>query len=828
MRPRTNFPSIKLVEEATQTFLDWAAAFLYPVDDPFPRAKILATRLGAHYRSDGLTEIAFWVPEVALDMEFSSGWSKIDHHHQIGKAKSVYLGVLTPLEPIDFRAREQVITFRCDRLPLRNHKQFFCGVYSGMRAGTKEQAGTFYCLQYIDSQNQLQTIGDVLAYSLPYGVFAPAELYDVERLQQQRQDLDYFRPAQDSDIVFTKVPPPRNILQLHVGTASAEGTLGGLTRIYQQIAEKLQTQVPLTSAEENYIGYDAVQLLPIEPVTEYHAPDSLRPGFVSWDETITSDADLVEVCLRKPDTKNWGYDIVLHASSATNPSILGSLRPDELIELIATLHTFPTGPIQVIYDLVYGHTDNQAKALLNRYFLQGENMYGQDVNHQHPAVRAILLEMQRRKINTGADGIRVDGAQDFKFFNSSTGQVEYDDAYLQEMSNVRQEIGGHQRQLFAIFEDGRPWPAEGWEESSTYLDVIKQQPEAYQWGPLIFAHNTPSLNKFWDSKWQRVCEVMEHGSHWISGCGNHDTMRRGTQLDLKSDINWNLGQTLPEVMNNAYDNPAVTLLFYGFSPGVPMDFLNATMRTPWCFFRNTDDYYGLKVVAEEVGFLDWQVEPEFYKEAWAFTRIKQLGIQNFEELRLFMGWLQKTVVKMEDNDNLETLANLCQKFLNSKEDKPPKVTVQMLKTFAKAYMEDCNDLCKVAHFAAKLDPKHTYFNLSLRRYRHAHSWLRENLTEHDHFDRLRDDQTTIFYGLRTHANENKSDLPEKVAIISHMGGKPARINIEDLLGLDLTQWRIAIATPGLKVSNQLSELRNLELQDSQGLLLANLAEAPHP
>ncbi len=189
------------------------------------------------------------------------------------------------------------------------------------------------------------------------------------------------------------------------------------------------------------------------------------------------------------------------------------------------------------------------------------------------------------------------------------------------MSNVRQEIGGHQRQLFAIFEDGRPWPAEGWEESSTYLDVIEQQPEAYQWGPLIFAHNTPSLNKFWDSKWQRVCEVMDHGSHWISGCGNDDTMRRGTQLDLQSDINWNLGQTLPEVMNNAYDNPAVTLLFYGFSPGVPMDFLNVTMRSPWCFFRNTDDYYGLKVVAEEVGFFDWQVEPEFYLEPWAFLLI---------------------------------------------------------------------------------------------------------------------------------------------------------------------------------------------------------------
>ena len=819
MRQRKDLPPIELVEEATQTFLDWAAAFLYPVDDPFSRAKILATRLGAHYRADGLTEIAFWVPEIEIEQENAWLSRKKSHYHQIKQAKSVQLAAFTPLQPINFRAKEQVISFHCDRLTLRNHQTFFCGVFSGMCAGTKEQAGTFYCLQYIDSQGQLKTIGDVLAYSLPYGVFAPAELYDINLLQQQRKDLDYFRGDRDSESIVTKVKPPRNILQLHTGTASPEGTLEGLTRIYQQIADKLQTQVPLTLAEENYIGYDALQLLPIEPIAEYQAPGSSRPGFVSWDETISQDADIIEVCLRKPDTQNWGYDIVLHAASATNPSILGSLRPDELIEFIATLHTFPTGSIQVIYDLVYGHSDNQAKALLNPYFLQGANMYGQDVNHQNPAVRAILLEMQRRKINTGADGIRVDGAQDFKFFNSSTGQVEYDDAYLKEMSNVRQEIGGHQRQLFAIFEDGRPWPAEGWEESSTYLDVIKQQPEAYQWGPLIFAHNTPSLNKFWELKWQRVCEVMEHGSHWISGCGNHDTMRRGTQLDLNSDINWNLGQTLPEVMNNAYDNPAVMLLFYCFSPGLPMDFLNATMRAPWCFFRNTDNYYGLKVVAEEVGFLDWQVEPQFYQSDWAYTRIKHLGISNFQDLRLFMGWLQETVQEMEDDYDLETLANLCQQFLNTKVDNPPKITVQTLKAFAKAYMEDCHDLCNVSHFSDKLDFQQTSFNLSVRRYRHAHPWLRENLKEFDHFDRLSDDRTTIFYGLRTHTDEEKNEVSKKVAIISHLGGKPAQISIEELLRLDLTQWRVAIATPNLEVSNQLSELNKLELRDGQGLIL---------
>ncbi|HZG38267.1 MAG TPA: glucosylglycerol hydrolase [Nodosilinea sp.] len=30
-----------------------------------------------------------------------------------------------------------------------------------------------------------------MAYSLPYGVFAPAEVYDLRRLQSQRADLGY-------------------------------------------------------------------------------------------------------------------------------------------------------------------------------------------------------------------------------------------------------------------------------------------------------------------------------------------------------------------------------------------------------------------------------------------------------------------------------------------------------------------------------------------------------------------------------------------------------------------------------------------------------------
>ena len=142
----------------------------------------------------------------------------------------------------------------------------------------------------------------------------------------------------------------------------------------------------------------------------------------------------------------------------------------------------------------------------------------------------------------------MDGAQDFKFFNPLSGRVEYDDNYLSDMAEVLQKVGDSVRRPYTIFEDGRPWPAEGWEEISTYRDIVEFKPDAFQWGPLIFAHNTPSIRNFWDQKWRRVAEQMQVGANWITGCGNHDTLRRGTQVDPDLDINWNLGDSLPEVL----------------------------------------------------------------------------------------------------------------------------------------------------------------------------------------------------------------------------------------------------------------------------------------
>jgi hypothetical protein len=830
---------VRIIEAETQKLLDWVDSIEASDETIFHKAQQVATRLGAYYRPDGLTEIGFWTPELAADMI---------------QPKNIYLEVFTAKTQVDPTQPTQKVIFHRDYVQLAKHGDYHWGVIAGMRPGSQGTLGALYWLRHLCFEtNEVKVLADCLAHSYPYGVYAPAELYDMDGLQRDRSDLAYFEQGDRDDNGIIRVHPPRNILQLHVNTASPNGYISGLTEVYRAIAVKLQQQAPLTAAEQNFVGYDAVQLLPIEPTVEYRGPHDWDHGFFimqadDWGEMdletegVEHEPDDIKVTLKKPDTQNWGYDIVIFGCSGTNPAVLETLRPDELIAFIATLHNFPTGPIQVIYDIVYGHADNQAIDLLNGRFLKGPNMYGQDVNHQNPVVRAILLEMQRRKNNTGADGIRADGAQDFKFFNPLSGRVEYDDQYLSDMAEVLQSVGSSQRRLFAIFEDGRPWPTEGWEEISTYRDIVEFKPDAFQWGPLIFAHNTPSLKGFWDKKWRRVVEQTQIGANWITGCGNHDTLRRGTQVDPALDINWNLGQTLPEILNNAYNNPAITMFTYGFSPGLPMDFINCTMQAPWSFLRNTDDRYGVKIVAEEAqGFLDWQIIPETYDWPQLFPRLKAMGFTKLGELRQFVVGLVSAIA--ETDYDLDEVVQLCQKHLgDAAHTEPVKAEAQVrksalelqklngpdkskvlteldvgkLKDFAKAFMEDAHEICNVWLQAEVIDPERAAFNLALRQFRQANPWLHDNLTGLDRFNRISTDQQTVFYGLRS--APDRSAAVQQVILIAHMGGEPITLNGADLLQIDWADWQVAIASPGLRL-DEADDLRSLELSDSQAILL---------
>jgi hypothetical protein len=403
--------------------------------------------------------------------------------------------------------------------------------------------------------------------------------------------------------------------------------------------------------------------------------------------------------------------------------------------------------------------------------------------------------MQRRKTDFGADGVRVDGAQDFKWWDARDQSLRHDDEYLQSMSDIVQNVAGTEYRPWYIFEDGRPWPQEDWELSSTYRAVIEKQthdPDVFQWGPLTFAHNTPFIYGFWLSKYWRIREMLEVGSNWISGTANHDTLRRGTQVSPKLNINTRLGDTSMDILEKAYDNPAVSMLTYAAFPGVPMDFLNATSRANWGFIRNQDDKYGVKVVAEEAISLKWQVDEYSYSVPQNFRRLKDIGFETRDDLLRFFEFLP-ALVEVTDYD-----LNVIPDLLNSVEPRlagPSYFTAQELKHIARAWMDDMHEYCNVSNSISGLDARQTEYMFTLRKFRRANPWLRGNLGPRDHFDYIRPiDGRTVFACLR-----NGPD-GQQIFSIAHMeGGETDDFDPLSLpiAGLEGTGWSLRLRTPSI-------------------------------
>ncbi|MEO1680311.1 MAG: glucosylglycerol hydrolase [Pseudomonadota bacterium] len=753
----------------------------------FAGEQAIARKLGGQVDGEVAT-FGFWTPEL-LDARVPQG--------------DVFLEVLRPADRFDLTRARQVVRFERAYLPVVRQEAHTFAAVRGMVAGTRTQGGDFYALVWRDAEGAWHRILDPLAASLPFGAFAPAELYDLEAMQAARRDRAYFEALADD--TPHKFRPVANILQIHVPTATAGGTLASLTRHYERLAERVDQGLPLEPADQLFLGYDAVQLLPVEPTTVYET----GPAF--WQEDA-GDEQGVTATLYRPDTTNWGYDVVIAGMAAVNPVLLETGRPDELADFAAVLHNFPTRPKRLIFDIVYGHSDNQGLDALNRHFFAGPNMYGQNLDFQNPAVRAILLEMQRRKVNFGADAVRVDGAQDFKWWDSAAQELRHDDEYLQSMSDVVQEVAGTRYRPWFIFEDGRPWPEEDWELSSTYRAVIEAQrdDDVYQWGPLTFAHNTPFLYTFWLSKFWRIREMLEVGANWISGTSNHDTLRRGTQVSPKLNINTRLGETKMEILDKAYDNPVVHMLTYAALPGVPMDFLNAAARASWGFIRNQDDRYGVKVVAEEAISLKWQVDEYAYSIPANFRRLKEMGYETRDQLAVFLEFLEGLVeVTSYDLDQIVRLLNRPEPKLAG----PEMFTVQNLKEIARAWMDDMHEYCNVSHSLSSLDPDQAGFMLRLRTFRRDRVWLRDNHRAGDFFDYLRPlEGRTVFTSLRN------GPEGEQVFAVMHMEGK-ATSEFDPLTlpvpGIEGAGWQVALRTPDIG-SDYLGG--PITLKDSMGLV----------
>ncbi|MEM6427770.1 MAG: glucosylglycerol hydrolase, partial [Deinococcota bacterium] len=262
----------QLLLDATRDLQAWAAARLPAQqtldqldidqldDEAWAGIKELVTALGSYWQN-GTANFGFWVPDIG---------QQIDH-------QGVILELFTPLEDIALTAQpeaqnapQQTVKFRLEQVPIQAQGHFVWAVVDGLLAGSRKRFGSFYRLRYQDARGRWRYHYDPMAVSLPFGAFAPAELYDLARLDHERADRDYFLSfgsSQDAEV--SRLGAPVNILQVHVPTASCGGSLASLTRLYQALADKLHSQQALSPADQTYLAYDAIQLMPIEPVIEF-------------------------------------------------------------------------------------------------------------------------------------------------------------------------------------------------------------------------------------------------------------------------------------------------------------------------------------------------------------------------------------------------------------------------------------------------------------------------------------------------------------------------------------------------------------------------------
>jgi len=112
--------------------------------------------------------------------------------------------------------------------------------------------------------------------------------------------------------------------------------------------------------------------------------------------------------------------------------------------------------------------------------------------------------------------------------------------------------------------------------------------------------------------------------------------------------------------------------------------------------------------------------------------------------------------------------------------------------------------------------------LALRQFRKANPWLHGNLDGLDRFNRISTDNAILFYGLRSAPKDASTLTAKKVAAIAHMGGEPITVTLGDLLQIDLAEWKVAIASPGLELDETGASLRSFEIKDSQAILLQRI------
>jgi hypothetical protein len=269
--PRTPLASrARLNAARSAALVDWCAQQYTSQPTRLVAEAAIARRLGANVDSDGSVAFGFWVPEL------------LDHRVPDG---DVFLELLAPGDELDLERSQQTMAFQRLLLPVSRHEALAFAVVDGLQVGTRERVGDFYALSWRDSDGREHRICDPLAASVPFGTFAPAEILDTQGLHRDRTDRAYYEQlaAAAGDAIHKF-----GTAHQHPAGARADGHRrrypGQPGTALQRIAERLRRDLPLEDGDELYMGYDAVQLLPVEPTTVYETGPSFWQEF-SRDES---------------------------------------------------------------------------------------------------------------------------------------------------------------------------------------------------------------------------------------------------------------------------------------------------------------------------------------------------------------------------------------------------------------------------------------------------------------------------------------------------------------------------------------------------------------
>ena len=300
---------------------------------------------------------------------------------------NLFLEVLSPkvrsASSLDFFEDQD---FTKTHIPLIAINDYLIGVVSGMIPGNEDELGDLYWL-YADLGYKAVNIRDPLACSLPFGIDSPAELFELDDLLLNRKDLSYFT-SHYKEKTKESLYLANNIgrcLAIHSETHAKEGRIKELTRRLEDIS---------------------------------HIIKANKDNGASIYKT-----------LKKGDLYFLSFD-----SISLSSSLLETLSPQEILSFVETLHMITDHPIQICLDLKLEHYD-----YLDGY-LSGPT-YDRDIDFTNDNVKALLIELLRRKIDFGFDCIRIEGTlNDTDKNDTLTGYPIVDPGFLEELVSITQNI----------------------------------------------------------------------------------------------------------------------------------------------------------------------------------------------------------------------------------------------------------------------------------------------------------------------------------------------------------------------------------------------------